>query len=156
MATQVHNLPKFPVSPVAVTRLLSRHTRAELAGFVSVAIDLLDVLDGDPDNEEDDPPGQCNEDEVNTNLHAQWGEGPGCEISDGPEEDDHAGECSEDEISCGPGHWGGLHWRDHGPGCLVSDAGVTDYGAMSEAYGSLGGVEYGDDQTKPLGAGHEP
>jgi hypothetical protein len=32
--------------------------------------------------EEDDPPGACDEDEISTNLSAQWAAGAGCTISD--------------------------------------------------------------------------
>lgn len=41
-------IPPMP----AVARILSRYDRGKLAAFVTVAIDLLDVLDGDPDAEE--------------------------------------------------------------------------------------------------------
>lgn len=116
--------------PAAITRILSRFDRRELEGFISVALDLLDLADGDPDvelngdeqdangddqgdqawvewhtmrgaskrgpnilagqeddedddpAEEDDPSGQCDEDEISTRLHAQWGTGAGCPISD--------------------------------------------------------------------------
>ena len=50
----------------AVARILARFERDQLAGFIAVALDILDTLDGDTDAEEDDPPGQCDEDEVNT------------------------------------------------------------------------------------------
>jgi len=40
----------FPPMP-AVARILARHDRGKLAAFVSVAIDLMDVMDGDTDAE---------------------------------------------------------------------------------------------------------
>lgn len=40
-------IPPMP----AVARILSRYDRGKLAAFVTVAIDLLDVMDGDPDAE---------------------------------------------------------------------------------------------------------
>ena len=40
----------FPPMP-AVARILARHDRGKLAAFVTVAIDLLDVMDGDDDAE---------------------------------------------------------------------------------------------------------
>lgn len=40
--------------------------RAELARIAERMIDRLDELDGDPDLEDDDPAGQCDEDGVNT------------------------------------------------------------------------------------------
>ena len=44
-------LPPMP----AVARILSQFDRPKLEGFIAVAIGLLDVLDGDPESEEDDP-----------------------------------------------------------------------------------------------------
>jgi hypothetical protein len=77
-----------PVSPAAVSRLLSRYGRPEIESFVAVAIDLLDLLDPDPDLEDGDEAGQCDEDEVSTNLSAACGGGPGCLISDEDAEHD--------------------------------------------------------------------
>jgi hypothetical protein len=84
--------------PSAITRLLSRFDRDQLAGFISVAIDLLDFTDGDADTEdadpaeEDDPSGQCDEDGINTARHliqhTYGANGPGCPISDPDEEHD--------------------------------------------------------------------
>lgn len=51
-------------------------------------IALLDRVDGDPDAEEDDPSGQCDEDGINTSLVAlQLRPGPGCPISDSDREE---------------------------------------------------------------------
>ncbi len=47
-----HNLPFSPPAPAAVMRVLSRYDRRRLAAFVSVAIDLMDLMDGDPDLED--------------------------------------------------------------------------------------------------------
>ncbi|OJY68608.1 MAG: hypothetical protein BGP16_05005 [Sphingobium sp. 66-54] len=41
----------------AVAAILARYDRASLEAFLSVAIDLLDAMDGDPDVEDDDPSG---------------------------------------------------------------------------------------------------
>lgn len=80
----------FPTTPPmpAVARILARYDRPKLAAFIAVAIDLLDTLGGDPDLEEDDPPGQCDEDEINTMLALSYGGGPGCLISDDDCEND--------------------------------------------------------------------
>lgn len=43
--------------------MLSRH---DLEALTERLIDRLDQVDGDPDIEEGDPAGQCDEDEVNT------------------------------------------------------------------------------------------
>ena len=75
-----------PAGAIAVARILQRYDVNQLAGFIEVAIGLLDVVDGDPDLEDDDPAGQCDEDGINTTL-GMFGDGPGCSLSD-PEEDD--------------------------------------------------------------------
>lgn len=54
----IHAHPRRASTPPmpAVARILARYDRASLESFLSVAIDLLDTMDGDPDFEEDDPP----------------------------------------------------------------------------------------------------
>ena len=72
-------IPPMP----AVARILARHDRGKLAAFVTVAIDLLDVLDGDADLE-----GECSEDEVSraTDIgRLVVDDGPGCDIADAGE-----------------------------------------------------------------------
>lgn len=46
--------PSVPPMP-AIARILACHSRESLSAFITVAIDLLDTLDGDPDLEDDDP-----------------------------------------------------------------------------------------------------
>jgi len=72
--------------------MLSRH---DLEALTERLIEVLDDIDGDadlenydPDEEEDDPSGQCSEDELScathhTYLHGQSLNGPGCILSDG-------------------------------------------------------------------------
>ncbi|CAM3134988.1 hypothetical protein SPAN111604_05560 [Sphingomonas antarctica] len=58
MATNpITALPSVPPMP-AVSRILARFDRRQVEGFISVAIDLLDTLDGDAENEDggDDEP----------------------------------------------------------------------------------------------------
>jgi hypothetical protein len=130
----------LPPAP-AVMAILSRFDRQHLEAFMEVAVELMDVIDGDPDaetgndveddfvltpqaidraisdpaidfvdqdggawvewhtmrgsqkrganftlghedDEEDDPPGQCDEDGINTDFALALGGGPGCKISD--------------------------------------------------------------------------
>lgn len=100
------------IPPAPVLAILSRYRREDIEAFIAVAIDLLDLSDGDPDLEDatdleddhalspdasafgdgpgdalTDPGGQCDEDEINTaldNLRYQEGRrGAGCVISDG-------------------------------------------------------------------------
>lgn len=67
-------------------RRIAETDRKLLEQFVAAAIDALDVVDGDPDLEEDDPCGQIDEDGVNTVLPDEayrWVDrGPGCVYSD--------------------------------------------------------------------------
>ena len=65
----------------AVALILSRLDRAQLGSFVEIAIELMDVADGNPDLELDDEP------EVDDEQ----------EIDDEPEEDDHSGGSADDE-----------------------------------------------------------
>lgn len=58
-----------------------------IGNAIEALIALLDALGGDPDLEEDDPAGQCDEDGVNTGhavfyLHGVAQTGPGCILSD--------------------------------------------------------------------------
>ena len=128
-------IPPMP----AVARILSRYDRGKLAAFVTVAIDLLDVLEGDSDRE-----GECSEDEVSRCTHLGGPvptDEPGCDIADagenaciewhtmrgsqkrGPniaqahedaEDDDPAGQYDED---C----WTGPAMPSHCAGCSISD-----------------------------------
>ena len=71
--------PSAPTAP-AVMQVLGRFDRKALASFITVAIELLDVVDGDPDEEDngDEQDGNGSEDDFmyhNAN-------GPGCPIAD--------------------------------------------------------------------------
>lgn len=68
-----------PAAPLM--RMLARFDRPKVEAFAEISIALLDLIDGDPDAEEDDDPAQCSEDEISTNLSVLSG-APGCEISD--------------------------------------------------------------------------
>lgn len=88
-------LPPMP----AIARILSRFDRAQLEGFIAVAIDLADAMDGDPDledddpAEEDDPAGQYDEDAWTSPLSAAdtFDLGAGCPIADAGEDADGGG-----------------------------------------------------------------
>jgi hypothetical protein len=78
--------PSAPAAPpAAIMHVLSRFTRDDLAGFISVALDLLDTLDGDPEAEENDL-----EDGFALSAHAQgFCAGiPGDPMADAAEDDD--------------------------------------------------------------------
>lgn len=63
-------LERIPVPPVAVSRVLSRFDRPALEGFIAVALDLLDLADGDPDEKEagDKQDGNCAQDEPTSHF----------------------------------------------------------------------------------------
>ncbi|QUT05187.1 hypothetical protein KFK14_19650 [Sphingobium phenoxybenzoativorans] len=124
MATVLNNPVALQAPPAAVTRILSRFDRDQLAAFISVAIDLLDIADGDPDLEN----ATNLEDDFILTKQAKFdaGPGPGCRISDAGEHagDEEDGTLAEDE-PCAK-----FLMMDKGPGCTVSDpdAGVEDEG----------------------------
>lgn len=81
-------MPPMP----AVARILSRYDRPKVEAFIAVALDLLDVLDGDADAEldGDDADGDFAEDEPAARF-ARLGNGPGCIIGDPDEAADDQG-----------------------------------------------------------------
>lgn len=88
MATHHHKVGETAALPLALIGqaipMLSRH---DLEALTERLIERLDQVDGDPDVEEDDPSGQCDEDGVNTGnavvvTHGVSYAGPGCPISD--------------------------------------------------------------------------
>lgn len=84
----IHNHPSaVGLPPAAISRLLTRYSREQVEAFTQIAIDLLDLADGDPDLEETDT-----EDAFVLSPHTlgfSEGRGPGCEVSD-------AGGCEHD------------------------------------------------------------
>lgn len=142
------NMESFtPIPPAAVSRVLATFDRDQLAGFIAVAIDLLDLADGDTELEETDT-----EDAFELSWIARgYDTGPGCPIADAggaaeredDEEDDDSGQCTEDEISAGDRRFG-----TRGPGCVISDEGGCEHdGTEPRDYCPLP-PRYGDDQSK--------
>lgn len=82
MATLIDHPSTMPPMP-AVTRILTRFDRPKLEGFVEVAIGLLDVIDGDAD-EEWDPrnEGEPAYDQRSFAFLNQYADGPGDSVSD--------------------------------------------------------------------------
>lgn len=134
----------FPPMP-AVAAILSRYDRQQLEAFVTVAIDLLDVADGDPDAEVEDPAGEtvpviddpdvppeederdpdleetdCEDSFVLSSSALHWADGAGCSISDpgGCEHDGREVTGAEDDCM--------VH-QYAGPGCPISDPGGCAY-----------------------------
>lgn len=93
--------------------------------FAASLIDRLDVLDGDPDLEDSDEDGACDEDEISTMLALGEGDGPGCLISD-PDSgaDDNGEETNAEDSFLIPGHF--LRQAELGAGCALADPGGHD------------------------------
>lgn len=71
----------------AVLASIPSYPRPVVERLVARIIDHLDEEDGDPDLEDDDPSGQCDEEGINTEAviafeHGRRLDGPGCPISD--------------------------------------------------------------------------
>lgn len=82
MAT-LHTLGRPSGLPLSLlSQAIHRLSRHELEDLAQSLIDHLDAVDGDPDLEDEDPAGQCDEDGVNTSLAVLAGRGAGCIISD--------------------------------------------------------------------------
>lgn len=90
MATLHHDTGRAPALPLdLIAQVIPRLSRHDLAELAERLIERLDQQDGDPDLEDDDPTGQCDEDGINTSngmpyLHGNGYNyrGPGCTISD--------------------------------------------------------------------------
>ena len=87
-----------PPPPAAISRILSTFSREHLEGFIAVALDLLDLADGDPDFQ------QADGDELDFNAaeddfcdHSGWKAEAGCPVADPGEDDDPGGGNVEDE-----------------------------------------------------------
>ena len=95
----------FPATPPmpAVARILARFEREQLAGFIAVALDLIDTLDGDDELEAngDELDGSLGEDDFSPQNAPMHLGGPGCPVSD-PDMavDDHACDEPEQDREC--------------------------------------------------------
>lgn len=90
----IATLPPDKASLSTLLRSLGEVDRPKLETIIEAAIDAIDELDGDPDlenydadQEDDDPGGQCSEDEISCGP-GHWGgyyqraTGPGCPLGD--------------------------------------------------------------------------
>lgn len=98
----------MPLTPLL--RRLAETDRERLCDFVECGLELLDLLDGDPDLETNRV-----EDDF-TPMPRDIDFGPGCEIAD-------AGGFEADEDEPGPGK----HYEPQGPGCVISDPGGCEH-----------------------------
>ena len=111
------------VPPAPVLQVLSRYRREDIEAFVAIAIDLMDLADGDPDIEN----ATDAEDEGITDEALAYTDGPGCLISD------DAGIADEDGVNMPSAY---AH-ADKGAGCTISDPdfAVDDRGCDPETDG---------------------
>ncbi len=87
-----------PPPPAAVSRILSTFSRDHLEGFIAVALDLLDLADGDPDFQQADGDElDCNAAEDDFCDHSGWKGEAGCPVADPGEDDDPGGGNVDDE-----------------------------------------------------------
>ena len=108
----------FPATPPmpAVARILARFEREQLAGFIAVALDLIDTLDGDADLE-DNADREANDGDEQDVAWIEWNTmhgpqkrghnrlaGEEDDEDDDPPEDDDSDRClaGEDRIVGGP------------------------------------------------------
>ena len=91
----------FPATPPmpAVARILARFERDQLAGFIAVALDLIDTLDGDPDFENAT---DLEDDHALSPQATGYGTGPGCEVADTGEDHDQDTGIEDDPRGCDP------------------------------------------------------
>lgn len=131
--------PFTPAPPAAITRVLSRFDRTALAGFIEVAIDLLDVAEGDTDaedngDEEDSEGGDQAWPEWHT-LRAEQKRVSGLVAGhEDDEEDDDSGDCSNEDEPNG--------YRTSAPfpgaGCPISDPGGCQTDEREEDHADMG------------------
>lgn len=152
MAT-LHKHPAAQPNMPAVARILSHYDRESLEAFLSVALDLLDAMDGDPDAED---ASDAEDDFALSALAIAFVDpGPGCTISDqdagayvewttmrvsqkaGPNlmagrEDDEDDDPAEEDDGAGQCDEDGINTSfdrvqytrgASGPGCAISDEG---------------------------------
>ncbi len=90
MAKQGQETTAQPVPLELVLETILALPAPALSRLVEQAVNRLDSMDLDPDLEEDDPSGQCDEDGVNCGsgiftIHGGAWDGPGCLLGDGGE-----------------------------------------------------------------------
>lgn len=128
--------PRAYLPAPAVMAILSRFERQHLANFITVAVDLLDAIDGDPDVEVEDLAGETvpvidradfppEEDDGDPDLEEtgaedsfmahRYADGPGCPVGD-PDAEHDGREVTGAEDDC-------MFHLGSGPGCQLSDPG---------------------------------
>lgn len=115
---------RFPPAAAArvASRMLDRFNREELSNAIEVLVTMLDIWDGDPDEETDDPDLEPTGDEKDA-AWIEWNTMRGSQKRgsnilatqhEDDEDDDPAGQYDEDCYTGTRPNW-------HGPGCVISD-----------------------------------
>ena len=99
MATNFHTTNREQIAMPALAATMASFDRATLAGFIEVALAVLDCADGDPDIElnGDETDNNHSEDCFVERVYNHFSIGPGCPISDpgGCQHDDREPENNE-------------------------------------------------------------
>ena len=95
------NVTAFPATPplVAVAAILGRFDRQTLEAFMTVAVELIDIADGDPDLENAT---DLEDDFTLSRRVLGYDTGPGCYSSDTGEDDDIDTGIEDDPRGCDP------------------------------------------------------
>ena len=138
--------------PPAVMAILNRFTRPEIAAAIEVMVALLDIWDGDPDNEPngDDEPLEANGD-TKDSAWIEWAKmSPSlkglCNVTGRDCEDDE--QDNEDRgLDEGEPHFVTLRDLEGGAGCPIADPGGCQHDGREPSEGGHC-AHYGEDQTK--------
>ena len=126
----VSALPQIPPMP-AVARILARFERNQLAGFIAVALDLLDTIDGDPEAE-DNADQEATDGDGSDQAWVEWtsmraaqkrGHNLLAGEEDDEEDDPHGGEIDEDAPGFTKRDLALANALGSGAGCAISDPG---------------------------------
>ena len=123
----------FPTTPPmpAVARILARFERDQLAGFIAVALDLLDTIDGDPEAE-DNADREATDGDGNDQAWVEWtsmraAQKRGHNLLAGEEDDEdddpNGGEIDEDVPGFTKRDLALAKALGSGAGCSISDPG---------------------------------
>ena len=131
----VSALPQFPPMP-AVARILARFERQQVEGFIAVALELLDTIDGDPEAEDNADREATDGDDRDqawvewTTMRAAQKRGHNLLAGEEDDEDDdpNGGEIDEDAPAFTARDMALANALGSGAGCAISDPGGHDEG----------------------------
>lgn len=80
------------IPPAPVLAVLSRYRREDIEAFIAIAIDLVDLADGDPDLEDAT---DAEDEGLSPEAIENGSDGPGCILMDNSNEDDREDDRSD-------------------------------------------------------------